>query len=114
MRLAGVRELTWIRDGLLELVDRLDAIIDALEADERSESTSAETRDAGKKKGRRVGSELETGDRVQVVIAGRYCGRCGTVLHRRGTMFWYLELDARYPGESKEVIYKMASSVKRI
>jgi hypothetical protein len=54
---------------------------------------------------------LKVGDKVMVVRADKYNGRRGTVVSRRGTMFWNVQLDA-LGSQPAERIFKMASSLK--
>jgi hypothetical protein len=57
-------------------------------------------------------SELlwKKGARVRVTIRDRYYGRTGTLMDRRGTMYWDLKLDP-LDGQVAQVIYKKQSSL---
>lgn len=56
---------------------------------------------------------VEEGQRVRVTIGGPYQGLVGTVTGKRGSMFWYIRLDA-VDGCVERVIYKMPTSFKII
>jgi hypothetical protein len=57
--------------------------------------------------------KLQAGARVRVIVAGRYRHRTGTLVSRRGSTFWNIQLDAR-DGEVEKIIYKKDSSLRRI
>jgi hypothetical protein len=58
-------------------------------------------------------SAVAVGRRVKVVILGPYRGRVGVVVSRKGTMYWYVQLDETERDVSR-LIYKMSSSLKVI
>ena len=49
------------------------------------------------------------GRRVRITIKGEYKNRLGTIVDKRGTMFWNILLDAADGGVAR-VIYKMETS----
>jgi hypothetical protein len=53
------------------------------------------------------------GARVRVTIRDRYYGQTGTLLYRRGTLYWDIELDP-LDGQVARVIYKKQSSLTLI
>jgi hypothetical protein len=53
------------------------------------------------------------GARVRVTIRDRYYGQTGTLLYRRGTIYWDIELDP-LDGQVARVIYKKQSSLTLI
>jgi len=54
---------------------------------------------------------LKVGSKVVVTRKDKFHGRRGVVVARRGSMFWYVQLDA-HGGQKAERIYKMGSSLR--
>jgi uncharacterized protein (DUF885 family) len=58
------------------------------------------------------GNVLRVGCRVKVVCSqGKYMGRTGEVVSRRGSMFWNVRLDASRD-DPERLVFKMDSSLK--
>jgi uncharacterized protein (DUF885 family) len=60
------------------------------------------------------GNVLRVGCRVKVVCSqGKYMGRTGEVVSRRGSMFWNVRLDASR-GDPERLVFKMDLSLRAI
>ena len=62
--------------------------------------------------GKRKKPKVQAGCRVMVIVRDKYRGRVGTVMDRRGSMFWNVRLDEGKRGERVQTIYKMSSSLR--
>jgi hypothetical protein len=94
-----------------DVPDELEAIAIALERLALEVRRLAGRQERPPQRRRRVA--VEEGQRVRITIDGPYKGLVGTVTERRGSMYWYIRLDA-VDGGLERVIYKMPTSFKII
>jgi hypothetical protein len=94
-------------DELVAIAEALEQL--ALEIRETAEegTEGPETRAPAEPSPRNPG--IGRGTRVRITINDRYRGRIGTVVGRRGTHYWDIQLDALDGGVS-QLIYKKPSS----
>lgn len=91
------------------MVDRVDELLAVAEALERLALDVRRVAGEAQPAPRRKKGSVRIGQRVRITIDGPYKGRMGIVTLKRGSMFWYIRMDA-VDGGVERVIYKMASS----
>jgi hypothetical protein len=109
---AAVADLSSSAAGLAEELRRLAVVDEGDRARDPGEGMGVpneETKPTRRNKAKQ--SAVAVGRRVRVVIVGPYRGRIGTVVRRRGTMYWDVQLDETGQDVGR-LIYKMSSSLK--
>ena len=92
------------------LCDHMEQLLHDVEKEKKEKNDGGvPERKPGKKRKER--KDVQNGDRVRVTVTGDTKGRYGTITGRRGTMFWWIRLEAT-PYEPERNVFKMRSSFK--